>query len=175
MYAFENRRDDHCDDVLLALKRISRAIDIHSRRLMQTTGLTGPQVLVLQILKRRGTPMPINELAESASLSQGTVTSILDRLLKKQLVEKTRGIQDKRKVYVSLTASAQTTLGPDWTPLQQHFIHSFKELQEWEQTLIVSSLQRVAQMMSRDELEIDALLDQQNPVLPPVSSTALDE
>ena len=138
--------NDICDDVLVALRRISRAIDIHSRKLMQTTGLTGPQLRVLQILNRKG-EIPIGELADLISLSQGTVTSILERLLKKSLVEKTRSTLDKRKVYVSLTAAGSEALARAPTPLQEHFVSRFKQLQDWEQTLILSSLQRVGQIL----------------------------
>lgn len=140
--------DDICDAVLTALRRINRAIDIHSRKLMQTSGLTGPQLLILQILKRKNAAIPIGELAASIDLSQGTVTSILERLLKKRLIEKMRSTLDKRKVYVSLTADGEAALAQSATPLQGHFVESFTRLQDWEQMLILSSLQRVAQMMN---------------------------
>jgi hypothetical protein len=36
--------------------------------------------------------------------------------------------------------------------LQEHFMKRFAELKEWEQTLILASLQRVAAMMEAAEL-----------------------
>ena len=151
--------EDICDDVLIALRRITRAIDIHSRKLMQTTGLTAPQLLILQILKRKdGNSIAMGELATSINLSQGTVTSILDRLIKKALVKKVRSTIDKRKVYVSLTDAGQDTLAQAPTLLQEHFISSFKELQDWEQTLILSSLQRVGQMMNAEQIDVAPIL-----------------
>ena len=150
--------EDICDDVLIALRRIIRAIDIHSRKLMQTTGLTAPQLLILQILKRKGDAIAMGELADSINLSQGTVTSILDRLLKKAFVEKVRSTVDKRKVYVSLTAAGNQALAQAPTPLQEHFISAFKELQDWEQTLILSSLQRVGQMMNAEKIDVAPIL-----------------
>jgi DNA-binding MarR family transcriptional regulator len=153
------RSEALCDDVLIALKRITRAIDIHSRKLMQTSGLTGPQLLILQVLNRKGMAIPIGELAGSISLSQGTVTSIVERLLKKNLIEKTRSTQDKRKVYISLTDSGRQALQNAPTPLQKNFIESFEKLQDWEQTLILSSLQRVAHMMNAQDLDIEPILD----------------
>lgn len=162
--------EDICDDVLIALRQITRAIDIHSRRLMQTSGLTGPQLLVLQILNRKGEAMPIVELADSISLSQGTMTSILERLLKKALIEKNRGLVDKRKTYISLTAAGKEAIKLAPTPLQEHFVSTFKQLQNWEQTLILSSLQRVGQMMNADNIDASPILDNQ-----PVLATAEPE
>ena len=150
--------NDICDDVLVALRRIARAVDLHSHKLMQTTGLTGPQLLLLQTLKRQGDAMPIGELAEALSLSQGTVTSILERLVKKTLVEKTRSTLDKRKVYVSLTAAGSAAIAHAPTPLQEHFVSAFKQLQDWEQNLILSSLQRVGQMMNADGIDAAPIL-----------------
>lgn len=155
-------QDHTCDDVLIALRRITRAIDLHSRKLMQTTGLTGPQLLILQMLKRSAVPLSMGELADLVNLSQGTVTSILDRLLKKELVEKVRSTTDKRKVYVSLSAAGGAALERAPTPLQESFIRAFKELHDWEQTLILSSLQRVAQMMNVDHIEVEATLYDQS-------------
>ena len=166
--------EDICDDVLIALRRIIRAIDIHSRKLMQTSGLTGPQLLVLQILSRKGEAIPIVELADSISLSQGTVTSILERLLKKALIEKTRSSIDKRKVYVSLTAAGKDALSRAPTPLQEHFVSSFQKLQDWEQTLILSSLQRVGQMMNASNIDVAPILDTQ-PVIEAPTTEAIAE
>lgn len=165
--------EDICDDVLIALRRITRAIDIHSRKLMQTTGLTGPQLLILQILNRKEAAT-MGELADSVSLSQGTVTSILDRLLKKAFVEKVRSTTDKRKVYVSLTAAGKTALTHAPTPLQEHFINSFNKLQDWEQTLILSSLQRIGQMMNAETIDVEPTLYDQPFVNPEVSSVSSD-
>ena len=38
------------EEVLVALRRVIRATDLHSKHLAKTTGLTAPQMLLLQIL-----------------------------------------------------------------------------------------------------------------------------
>jgi len=38
------------DEVLVALRRIIRATDLHSRQLSKIAGLTAPQLLILQLL-----------------------------------------------------------------------------------------------------------------------------
>ena len=50
--------------VLVALRRIMQAVDSHSRRLMQRTGLSVPQILVLQALESGGEPIGTGALAE---------------------------------------------------------------------------------------------------------------
>jgi len=132
------------DDVLIALRRVIRATDLHSKYLAKTTGLTAPQILLLQTIRDKG-EVTIGELANTISLSQATVTTIIDRLEKKQLVRRERSKTDKRKVHACLTPAAVKTLKDAPVPLQEQFAQAFNGLHDWEQRLIISSLQLFAQ------------------------------
>lgn len=149
--------NDRLEDVLVALRRVIRATDLHSKFLAKTTGLTTPQMLLLKTIGNKER-MTIGELANEISLSQATVTVILDRLEKRKLVARVRSTEDKRKVHVQLTEAALITLEQAPVPLQHQFARQFSALQDWEQTSIVSALQRVANMMDASELEASPLL-----------------
>lgn len=146
------------EEVLIALRRVIRATDLHSKHLAKTTGLTAPQILLMQTI-RDGGDMTIGEVANKMSLSQATVTTIVDRLEKRQLVFRERSTEDKRKVHVYLTDEALHTLREAPIPLQDHFTRQFADLHEWEQTMIISSLQRVAQMMDAQHIDASPVLD----------------
>ena len=146
------------ESVLVALRRVIRATDLHSKNLSKTTGLTAPQLLLLQIIDNRG-DMTIGELATGMSLSQATVTTIIDRLEKRSLLYRQRSTQDKRKVFVRLTAQGEKALVGAPTPLQESFVRQFSNLDEWEQTMIISALQRVAQMMDAQHIDASPVLD----------------
>ncbi|HEY9135520.1 MAG TPA: MarR family transcriptional regulator [Pseudomonadales bacterium] len=146
------------EEVLVALRRVIRAIDLHSKHLAKTTGLTAPQVLLLQTIRDNG-EVTIGELAKEMSLSQATVTSILDRLEKRGLVCRERSKEDKRKVHAYLTEQACETLKEAPIPLQQHFARQFNDLNDWEQTMIISSLQRIAHMMDAQHIDASPVLD----------------
>lgn len=145
------------EDVLIALRRVIRATDLHSKFLAKTTGLTTPQMLLLQILSQKGA-ITVGELAGGMSLSQATVTTILDRLEKRELVTRRRSTTDRRKVYVHLTETASAMLLEAPVPLQQQFAQRFGELEHWEQTQLLASLQRLASMMNASTLEASPLL-----------------
>jgi len=146
------------EEVLIALRRVIRATDLHSKHLAKTTGLTAPQILLLQIIRDNG-ELTIGEIANKMSLSQATVTAILDRLEKRSLAYRERSKEDKRKVHAYLTEAAHTTLKDAPIPLQDHFTRQFGDLQEWEKTMIISSLQRVAQMMDAQHIDASPVLD----------------
>lgn len=146
------------EEVLIALRRVIRATDLHSKYLAKTTGLTAPQILLLQTLRDKG-QITIGELAQEVSLSQATVTTILDRLEKRELVYRQRSETDKRKVHAFLTEQALEILKNAPIPLQEQFTRQFGDLQEWEQTMIISALKRVAQMMDAQHIDASPVLD----------------
>ncbi len=149
---------NQAEEVLVALRRVIRATDLHSKHLAKTTGLTAPQILLLQAIRDKG-QVTIGELANDVSLSQATVTAILDRLEKRSLVYRERSEQDKRKVHAYLTSEATEVLKNAPIPLQEHFTRQFGDLHEWEQTMIISSLQRVAHMMDAQHIDASPVLD----------------
>ncbi|MFW2372682.1 MAG: MarR family winged helix-turn-helix transcriptional regulator [Gammaproteobacteria bacterium] len=146
------------DKVLVALRQIIRAIDLHSKKLERESGLTGPQLLVMQTISHAES-VTAGQIARDVNLSQATVTSILDRLEKKAYLRRERSQEDKRKVYICLTEAGRQVLEQAPTLMQESFILRFNSLQEWEQNLTLSSLQRVAEMMQAGDLDAAPLLD----------------
>ncbi|MFS1523167.1 MarR family winged helix-turn-helix transcriptional regulator [Microbulbifer sp. 2304DJ12-6] len=146
------------EEVLVALRRVIRATDLHSKFLAKTCGLTAPQILLLQTIRDKN-EVTIGKLANEVSLSQATVTTILDRLEKRNLVYRERSAQDKRKVHAHLTDDALEVLKNAPIPLQEHFTRQFSDLQEWEQTMIIAALQRVAHMMDAQHIDASPVLD----------------
>lgn len=149
---------ERIEEVLSSLRRLIRATDLHSKYLSKTTGLTAPQILLLQAIRDKG-EVTISELAHEISLSQATVTTILDRLEKRGLVYRKRSERDKRVVHAHLTDKARETLKTAPMPLQDHFTRQFSNLQDWEQLMIISSLQRLAAMMDAQNIDASPVLD----------------
>lgn len=146
------------DQVLISLRKIIRAIDLHSKRLERESGLTGPQLLIMRLIATAG-DMTAGVIAREVSLSQATVTSIIDRLERKGLLARERNTDDKRKVMVSLTTQGKTAAAQAPALMQESFINRFDKLEEWEQNLLLSSLQRLGEMMNATDLDAAPLLD----------------
>jgi DNA-binding MarR family transcriptional regulator len=145
------------DQILIALRRIVRAIDQHSRRLAQDYGLTGPQLVILRELVRNG-EMHAAELAENISLSHATVTDILNRLEKRGLVARKRSLTDRRRIMVTATKRARVLISQSPPLLQETFSTQLEQLQDWELTQTLSVLQRVALMMDASQVDASPLL-----------------
>jgi len=143
--------------VMAALRRIIRAIDLHSRALVQRFGLTGPQLVVLKELVEQS-PQSVSSLAAAVNLSQATVTGILDRLERKAMVKRVRDARDKRKVMVSPTPTAEKALAGAPPLLQEHFTEAFVRLPDWEQMQILTSLLRIVALMEVGDVEAGPIL-----------------
>ena len=146
------------DQVLTSLRRVIRAIDLHSKQLVKTVSVTGPQLRLLQLIRREG-DATASGLSEAMSLSQATVTSILDRLEDRGLLERIRSQTDKRKIHPRLTETGSRLLDQAPTPLQDSFVRKFDQLQSWEQHMIIASLQRLAEMMDAEDIDASPYLD----------------
>ena len=151
-----SKHDDIGDQVIVALRRVIRAVDLHSRTLVESHGLTGPQALILKALQNGS--LPAGELATQVSLSQGTVTDILNRLEKRGLISRSRDTEDRRRVLVEATDTALTLLEQSPPLLQESFAERFGNLHDWEQTQLLASLQRIAAMMDAEDFDAAPVL-----------------
>lgn len=151
------QQDPMVEQVLMALRRIIRAVDVHSHRLVQACGLTGPQLMILQEIGRRGTPSS-TELARAVSLSNPTVTGILNRLAHRGLISRVRSETDRRRLQISLTSSGVEALGSAPTMLEDTLAGEFAGLHDWERSLILASLQRVAGILNAEQLDAAPIL-----------------
>jgi DNA-binding MarR family transcriptional regulator len=144
------------DQVITAIRRLIRAVDLHSRTLAASYGLTGPQALILKALQDKS--LPAGELASSVSLSQGTVTDILKRLEQRGLIKRIRDTLDRRRVLVEITDGGLALLEQSPPLLQENFAQKFNSLQDWEQTQLLASLQRIAAMMDAEDIDAAPVL-----------------
>lgn len=146
------------DKVLIALRQIIRATELYSRKLSRVANLTTSQLLIMQTIASRGR-VSMGDLADELSISQATVTSVLDRLERRNLILRERDSGDKRRVYTTLTEEGRVLVEHAPSALQDNFVSRFEKLKEWEQLLIISSLQRVAVMMNADGIDAAPVLD----------------
>jgi DNA-binding MarR family transcriptional regulator len=134
-----------------------RAADLHSQRLMKESGLTSPQLLVMQAIQKEGKPST-STLARHIAVSQATMTRIVDRLERAGLAKREKSTQDKRVVNVGLTEAGRDKLENAPEPLQAEFLRRFRELEPWEQQMLKSSLLRIAKMMDAENLDVAPIL-----------------
>jgi DNA-binding MarR family transcriptional regulator len=157
------------EDVLRALRRITRAIDLHSRQLSTTFGLTVPQLVCLRVIGLRG-PMNPSQLAAEVSLSQATITGIVDRLVARQLVRRERTSTDRRMVTVTITDAGRALVDAAPSPLQERFVARLHELSDEESEIMRLTLNKIVRMMDGDAIDAAPLLTNESVISGPLEA-----
>lgn len=143
---------------LIALRRILRATELNARTLARATGLTTPQLVVLEIVAAAGRATP-KDISGQAGVGQATATSLVDKLESRGLVTRSRGERDRRVVWVAPTPAGRALLEEAPDPLQRTFSEQFQALPNWEQAMIVAALEKVGAMLDAGALDAAPLLD----------------
>lgn len=138
--------------IVAAVRQIVRAVDLHSRRLVESVGLTGPQLATLQACRRLGPTTP-SQIARAVHLSQATVTGILQRLERGGLLVRRRSDTDRRAFIVEISPAGGVLLDEAPSLLQDHFRSELAALREWERSMILATLQRVAALMGVERID----------------------
>ena len=137
------------DSVLLELRKISQAIEMRSKRLERQAGITASQLLILRGVAA-APDFSVGEIARDVSLSQGTVTGILERMEKRGLVIREKSVEDRRRVLVRITDPGKAMLDRALPLMGEPFARRFNRLPSWKQTMILSALQQLATIMQTD-------------------------
>lgn len=138
--------------VLKSLRRIIRAVDIHSKKLNQEFHITAPQMICLYSLQKNGS-MTQSELAKDVDLGMSTVNGIMDRLEAKQWIVRNRDDVDRRKVYLEITDSGKLQAYEAPALLQDKLSEALQALPELEQAAIALSLERIVELMGVEHLD----------------------
>jgi DNA-binding MarR family transcriptional regulator len=148
---------DFEDQVLVALRRIVRAIDLHSRQLVRQSGLTGPQLVVLRSAARMG-GASLGEVAAAVSLSQATLSDVVRRLEERGLAQREREGPDRRRVRLQVTEAGRALLDRAPSLLQDRLRRALARRPAYERNQILATLQLIAEMMDAEDLEAAPML-----------------
>lgn len=94
----------------LNIVRTSDQLENRFGKLFREYGLTSSQYNVLRILRGEGKPMPSLEVADRMLQVVPAMTGLIDRLEKQELVARHRCEEDRRVIYVAITAKGTDLL-----------------------------------------------------------------
>ena len=146
------------DSALRAIRRLLRAAEMSEKQLAAATGLTPSQLVVLQEVARHG-ETTAGAIAAAVQFSQATVTSLVDRLVERDFVVRSRRERDRRQVWVSLTPTGTATLSSAPDMMQDRFQDRFARLADWEQAMIVAMLERLTALLNADRIDAAPVID----------------
>jgi DNA-binding MarR family transcriptional regulator len=87
------------------------------------------------------------------------VTSLVDKLERNGHVRRQRDTEDRRRIWIEITAVGRKALAASPDFLQDRFQAAFGKLDAWEQAMIIAALERVSAMLDAATLDASPVLD----------------
>lgn len=107
-------------------------------------GLTTSQLMVLLILKgTKKFPIPVGKLVQELAVSFPTVTGIVDRLCRENLVERISSESDRRLVLLKLTKEGTKVIDQLQKALEQLLIKVLRKMNPAEQKAITEAAEKI--------------------------------
>jgi DNA-binding MarR family transcriptional regulator len=125
-----NPFDNLAQEAAINVVRTSAMLTSQGDHLLKEFGISGPQYNALRILRGEGQPMQVYQIAERMVTPQTDITRLIDRLEKAGLVTRERCGDDRRVVWVTLTAAAKSTLKKIDRPLLELHDRQFQHLSQ---------------------------------------------
>lgn len=167
MEATRPMTDPDALEVLTSIRRIVRAVSLHSHRLGRTSGLTVPQLLTLRAVHASGPQgTTATEILDDVGVSPGTLSGIVQRLVQAGLLLRERSDQDRRRVVLTVSATGRGVLDAAPRPLQARFVEQLEALPPSERQNIIAALQRIVTMMEAEDLDASPILTEEGSIHP---------
>jgi DNA-binding MarR family transcriptional regulator len=132
------------------LKQVMSEMRQNMERQFQEMNITGPQGMLVGMLAHYG-EMKISDLSEKLSLSNSTVSGIVDRLEKQGKVERTRSEEDRRVVYVNITEEFKKSTKDHFKHFERKFESMMSKATSEELDTILQGLETLRTVLNRKE------------------------
>lgn len=106
--------------IVAACRELHASIDALDERAAKVLGVSRNDLRCLNLLERG--PVSPTRIAEALGLTKGSVTVLLDRLEKKDLVRRMRASEDGRAVVVEATRQAWMSLAAVYRPFGEALV-----------------------------------------------------
>lgn len=93
---------DKTIEIIRTIKQVGHTVKKSFHKQYKDMNITGPQGMLIGTLAHCG-EMKISDLSEKLGLSNSTVSGIIDRLEKQNIVERIRSEEDRRVIFVKMT------------------------------------------------------------------------
>jgi DNA-binding MarR family transcriptional regulator len=144
-------RDVRVAGIIDNLRRIFQVVHGYSKRAERVAGLTGPQLWAVKVLAD-SSPILVSHLAKRMYLHPSTVVGILDRLESQGLTKRSRSLEDRRAVAVSLTAQGREFVAKTPAVAQGLILDGLKAISESELRIVSDGLELLVGILGAQKM-----------------------
>ncbi len=121
-------------------------------------GLTPSQLSVLRLLSEKG-ELTAGQVAAETQLKHATITTLADKLEERGFISRRKIDGDRRRVWLQLLPAGTAALANSPDPLHEIFSARFDVLPDWQQSMLITALERVTSLLDAENLEAAPMLD----------------
>ncbi len=130
--------------------KASKALEEVTKQDIKKHGMRASDFAILETLYHKGR-QTIREISESVLISTGSITYVIDKLEKKELLIRTNCPDDRRAVYLEITDRGKQTMD-DIFPKHQLVIEElFDGISESDKETVIEVLKKVGHKASNKE------------------------
>ncbi len=128
---------------LNVIRSVVRALNLNTRAIEQRSGISLAQLFVLEQLAQRPA-VSLTDLAERTATHQSSVSVVVQRLVDRGLVSRTRSASDRRFVEIVITDVGREVLTRAPETVQIKLLHGLARLADAERDRLAALLERWA-------------------------------
>lgn len=141
-------------NILIQIRKIIRSIDIESKKIQKEHGVSIPQYLCLSFLQKSSNYQSTQgEIRKFLNLNPSTVSGIINRLEKKDLIARLPKYGDKRMINIALTTTGDQLLTNMPSILHERLSEKLKNLSTDELSSIYDGLDILVKLLDIEEID----------------------
>lgn len=125
--------------IIIALSRANQAILKKIEKSMNKNGLTVSEFGVMELLLHKG-KQPVQKIAERILVTSGTITYVINKLIKKGYIKRERCNEDKRIYYVDLTEEGRIFIEKVFKEHEKYLSKLFQEIDNNDKKDLIKKL-----------------------------------
>ena len=126
----------------VVLSRAYQAVQVHAQADQERSSLSEGEFAVLEVLYHKG-PMLLVEVQRRVLVSSGGITYLVDRLVRKGLVERRPCTTDRRAAYAALTPEGERLIGDIFPAHADAITHAVAGLTDNEKRQAIRLLKKL--------------------------------
>ena len=150
-------------DIVGSIRKLVRAVYLDSQKMSRQFGLTGQQSQVLRLLLKNGS-MSSADLSRLMYVTPSNMTGIIDRLEKKDLIERVRKQGDRRVALITLTEGGKKLSECIPDPIEKKIINELADLEMDHVQLLAMAMNQILNLIDTEDIEAELLEISPDPV-----------
>lgn len=150
-------------DIVGSIRKLVRAVYLDAQKMSRQFGLTGQQSLVLRLLLNNGS-MSSADLSRLMYVTPSNMTGIIDRLERKDLIERVRKEGDRRVALITLTDTGKQLSERIPDSIEKKIINELADLEVDHVQLLAMAMNQILNLIDTEDIEAEPLELSADPV-----------